>query len=299
VATGFHWRGADSDPDTDADPGRSRASAVLRHCRPGCPNGAWDAVVRSPERALSASPGQRPGYRVTPSLTAPCKGAVPRSGACPNDPWGGSRTRRQGRKARTDRGHRVPLTRYRFRPRPRGERVGPAGDHAQVTVAKGPDAPTGQRNEAQGCGAHAATLGLGVHPSTATPTGLWRQGTAGARIRRQGRRARTDCGHRVPLTRYRFRPRPRPRGERVGPAGDHAQVPVPKGQDAPTGQRNEAQGCGVHAATLGSDVHPSSPTPTGLWSQTTAGGGFRNPVWLGLTGGRWRILRPPSGRMGS
>jgi hypothetical protein len=90
-------------------------------------------------------------------------------------------------------------------------------------------------------------------------------------------KARTDCGHRVPLVRYRFRPRPRPRAERPGPAGDHAQVTLPKGPDAPTGQRNEAQGCGVHAATLGLDVHPSSPTPKGLRRQTTAVGGFRNP----------------------
>jgi hypothetical protein len=47
---------------------------------------------------------------------------------------------------------------------------------------------------------------------------------------------------------------------------------------APTGLRNEAQGCGGHAATLGLDVHPSSPTPTGLCRQATAGGESRNPV---------------------
>jgi hypothetical protein len=35
--------------------------------------------------------------------------------------------------------------------------------------------------------------------------------------------------------------------------------------DAPTGQCNEAQGCGVRAATLGCPSHPSPPTPTGLW----------------------------------
>jgi hypothetical protein len=34
--------------------------------------------------------------------------------------------------------------------------------------------------------------------------------------------------------------------------------------DAPTGQWNKAQGCGVRAATLGWASHPSPPTPTGL-----------------------------------
>jgi hypothetical protein len=60
-------------------------------------------------------------------------------------------------------------------------------------------------------------------------------------------------------------------------------------QDAPTGLRNEAQGCGVHAAALGLDVHPSNPTPTGLWSQTTAGGGFPNP--LGVDRRRCSIIQ--------
>jgi hypothetical protein len=45
-------------------------------------------------------------------------------------------------------------------------------------------------------------------------------------------------------------PDPEPNGP-DRPETTHTRVPVPKGPGAPTGQRNEAQGCGVHAATLG------------------------------------------------
>jgi hypothetical protein len=67
----------------------------------------------------------------------------------------------------------------------------------------------------------------------------------GACPQRPGRKARADCGHRVPLARYRYRPRPRPRAEWTGPAGDHArtgacpQRPVSWREDPPTRTRTE------------------------------------------------------------
>jgi hypothetical protein len=107
-------------------------------------------------------------------------------------------------------------------------------------------APTGQRNEAHSCGIPAFHRGRG---------------------------------------RYRHRNRsPTRTTPSQPPPGRWGQAPLRRRscalavQHAPTGQRNGAQGCGVHAATLGLDVHPSSPTPTGLRRQATAGGEFRNPV---------------------
>jgi hypothetical protein len=92
-------------------------------------------------------------------------------------------------------------------------------------------APTGQCNRAQGCD-------LERRPPAGSAMPLdW-----GPRTRRFVQ------GNAAPSPHHRTRSRPIVR-------------PV---SDAPTGQWNGAQGCGVRAATLGWASHPPPPTPTGL-----------------------------------